>query len=308
MNNTGNWVGVDWGTTNVRYWLLTHDNQLINDNFSSMGMNSVQPSQYEQILIDTLLQWFSLDEPVEVIACGMLGAANGWVEVPYQHTPCEPVLPERLLKVETRHTALDVRIIPGIANYKPNFDVMRGEETQIRGFLHKVPDFEGVLCLPGTHTKWVHVKNSLVVSFQTFLTGELFDLLSKHSVLRHSVDAELENEEEFQTAVDETLSRPELMANRLFSVRAKSLLAQQGKDAATSSLIGTLMGTELAGSKPYWLGQEVAIIGSGKLTKLYQKGLQLTGLDPEVFDSTECTILGLAKTREDANESQSLSL
>ena len=66
-------------------------------------------------------------------------------------------------------------------------DVMRGEETQIRGFLSIFSNFDGIICLLGTHTKWVHVSAGEVISFRTFMSGELFDLLSKYSVLKHSV-------------------------------------------------------------------------------------------------------------------------
>jgi len=74
-----------------------------------------------------------------------------------------------------------MHILPGLKQDK-NPDVMRGEETQIAGFLAGNPDFDGVLCLPGTHTKWVHISAKEIVSFQTVMTGELFALLSQNSV------------------------------------------------------------------------------------------------------------------------------
>ena len=67
-------------------------------------------------------------------------------------------------------------------------DVMRGEETQISGYLAQNPNFNGSICLPGTHTKWVQISAGEIVSFRTFMTGELFNIISKHSILRHSVD------------------------------------------------------------------------------------------------------------------------
>jgi 2-dehydro-3-deoxygalactonokinase len=89
----------------------------------------------------------------------------------------------------TKDPRLRVSILPGLKQAVPP-DVMRGEETQIAGFLAAAPGFDGVLCLPGTHAKWVQISAEEVVSFRTFMTGELFDLLSTQSVLRHSIAGE----------------------------------------------------------------------------------------------------------------------
>jgi phosphonate metabolism protein PhnN/1,5-bisphosphokinase (PRPP-forming) len=84
---------------------------------------------------------------------------------------------------------LSVHVAPGLRQGKPA-DVMRGEETQIAGFLALNPNWDGVICLPGTHSKWVHISAGEVVSFQTFLTGEMFALLSQASVLRHGMQGD----------------------------------------------------------------------------------------------------------------------
>ena len=122
-----------------------------------------------------------------VIACGMVGARQGWIEAPYSQVPCAPV-GLSMIKPVVEDTRLDVSILPGLSQTDPA-DVMRGEETQIAGYLAENPGFDGVLCLPGTHTKWAHISAGEVVSFRTFMTGELFALVSSQSVLRHSVGA-----------------------------------------------------------------------------------------------------------------------
>ena len=101
---------------------------------------------------------------------------------------------------------------------------MRGEETQIAGFIAAHPEWDGILCLPGTHSKWAHISAGEVVSFRTFLTGEMFAPLSRQSVLRHSVGGDGWDDAAFVTAVSDTLSRPEHLASSLFSLRAGSLL------------------------------------------------------------------------------------
>jgi 2-dehydro-3-deoxygalactonokinase len=172
--------------------------------------------------------------------------------------------------------------------------VMRGEETQAAGALALHPGFDGVLCLPGTHSKWLQVSAGEVVSFQTFMTGELFALLSTQSVLRHSM-AEGWDDAAFDAGLSEALSRPERIAARLFSLRAESLLHALPGAAARSRLSGLLIGIELAGSKPYWLGQAVKLVGAAKLSASYARALAAQGITAETFDATACTLAGLGQ-------------
>ena len=166
------------------------------------------------------------------------------------------------------------------------------------GFVRKHPNFDGVICLPGTHTKWVHISAGEVVSFQTFMTGELFALLSTQSVLRHSVDTEAFDQDSFTTALGDVMSRPQVIAAQLFSLRAASLIGDQSAAQGRARLSGLLIGLELAGARPYWLGQNVAIIGADTLAKHYQSALLLQGVDAQLYDVTDMTLAGLAAAYE----------
>jgi 2-dehydro-3-deoxygalactonokinase len=172
---------------------------------------------------------------------------------------------------------------------------MRGEETQIAGAL--ATGFgDGVLCLPGTHAKWVQVSAGEVVSFQTYMTGEMFALLSTQSVLRHGM-GEGADDAAFDTGVEEALSRPERIAARLFGLRAEGLLHGLSPGAARSRLSGLLIGAELAGARPYWLGQAVGIVGASALSRSYARALATQGVTARLLDATECTLRGLASLR-----------
>ena len=171
-------------------------------------------------------------------------------------------------------------------------DVMRGEETQIAGFLARNPGFDGVICLPGTHTKWAHVSAGEIVSFRTAMTGEMFALLSAHSVLRHSMGQGWDAEA-FATGVDQTLSRPESLAASLFSLRAEGLLADLPGDAARARLSGLLIGAELAAMRPYWLGQAVALVGAEALSAAYATALKAQGVPTQMADAEDMTLAGL---------------
>jgi 2-dehydro-3-deoxygalactonokinase len=172
---------------------------------------------------------------------------------------------------------------------------MRGEETQIRGFLSIFSNFDGIICLPGTHTKWVHVSAGEVISFRTFMSGELFDLLSKYSVLKHSVKSDGWDDKEFKSAVSESISNPQKIFSDFFKLRADHLLKQVEQSELRSKLSGYIIGAELAGAKPYWLGQNVVILGNNNLSKIYKIALEGQGIFAQQIDATECTLNGLAQ-------------
>ena len=166
--------------------------------------------------------WLEDGQRTDVLICGMAGARGGWEEAPYASVPCPPG-PAAFARPRTRDPRLSVRILPGLSQDTPA-DVMRGEETQLAGLLAAEPGFDGVACLPGTHTKWAHLCAGEVVSFASYMTGEIFALLATQSVLRKTVRPRAGTSADFLEAVDETLSRPERMAARLFPLRAEALL------------------------------------------------------------------------------------
>ena len=173
-------------------------------------------------------------------------------------------------------------------------DPASGYAQQLAGALALHPGFDGVFCLPGTHSKWVHVSAGEVVSFQTYMTGEMFSLLSTQSVLRHSLTAEGWDDAAFDDGLSDALSRPDRIAARLFSLRAEGLLHAMTAPQARARLSGLLIGIELAGAKPYWLGQSVKLIGAQNLSALYARALGLQGLQAETEDATACTLAGLS--------------
>jgi 2-dehydro-3-deoxygalactonokinase len=293
------WIAVDWGTTHLRATAMGPAGAIARA-ASTDGMGSLQPDQFEAALLALINPWLAAGRVTPVIACGMVGSRQGWAEAKYRPVPCMPAAPEALTRVAVKDPRISVQIAPGLSQASPA-DVMRGEETQIAGALALMPDFDGVICLPGTHSKWVHVSAGEVVSFQTFLTGELFALLSTQSVLRHSIAEAGFDAEAFDQALSDALSRPERIAAQLFSLRAEGLLAPAASPAsaiaARSRLSGLLIGIELAASKPYWLGQPVTLIGAQALCDHYARALQAQGLNPTFLSASDCTLAGLSKLK-----------
>jgi len=274
------WIAVDWGTSHLRAWLMDARDQVIEQRRSDAGMARLGRDQFAGAL-EALVGRF--DGPV--VACGMVGARQGWAEAPYAQAPCAPPSAAAASRVG------DVHILPGISQARPA-DVMRGEETQIAGYLSGNPDFDGVICLPGTHTKWVHLSAGEIVSFRTSMTGELFALLSEQSVLRHSV-GEGWDDDAFAAGVSDALSKPEALGAALFHIRAQGLLGTPDPDVARARLSGLLIGAELAAMRPYWLGQAVALVGALDLVARYGDALQLQGVTTDVADGDAMTLEGL---------------
>ncbi len=283
------WIAVDWGTTHLRAWRMSGATATAQAQ-SDAGMGTLTRDGYEPALLSLIGGWIG-DGDATVVACGMVGSRQGWVEAPYGTIPTAPLSGHFALAPTTR-AGLRVHVIPGLRQNHPA-DVMRGEETQIAGFVAQNPGWDGVLCLPGTHTKWVHLSAGEVVSFQTFMTGDMFAALGQATVLRHSLGGDGWDETAFQSALGDSLTRPERIAARLFSIRAQGLLHGLPAGPARAQASGLLIGAELAAARPYWLGQSVAIIGGGTIAGIYDRALASVGLVATVTDGTAITLAGL---------------
>src|ERR1044071_2946544 len=197
---SADWIAVDWGTSNLRAWAIGRNGSIVNEASSASGMAKLTREEFEPALLALIGGWLPAGQKTPVVACGMVGARQGWIEVPYNEAPCPPASAQSARSPQTNDPRLDVRIIAGVMQREPA-DVMRGEETQIAGLLQRSPGFDGVICMPGTHTKWVRVKGGEIVEFQSAMSGEVFGLLASHSVLRFSVGGDGWDDEEYATAV-----------------------------------------------------------------------------------------------------------
>lgn len=292
------WIAVDWGTTHLRAYAM-QGAQAVDRAVSNAGMASQSRDTFEPTLVELVERWLGSDA-THVICCGMVGARQGWVEAPYAALPARPMA-DTLVPASSHDPRLRPFVIPGLKQGDPP-DVMRGEETQIAGFLARNPGWDGVLCLPGTHSKWAQISAGEVVSFRTFMTGEIYALLAQESVLKHSVAGDGWNAEAFQESLSLTLSRPEKLAEKLFGLRAADLLHAQSPDIARAQLSGLLIGAELAAAKPYWLGQNLAVIGSEATMPAYSAALQAQGLSVTQADGTAMSIAGLTRAWRNIRE------
>ena len=285
------WVAVDWGTSNLRCWVLS-SNEVVHYANKPLGMINLDQSAYEDTLISEVDQFLNPRKKTMVLICGMAGSRQGWKEAPYLSVPCKPPELRDAVSVPCQDSRILVKILPGLKQHKLA-DIMRGEETQIKGILNKNSRFDGVICLPGTHTKWVRISAGEIVSFQTFMTGELFSFLSERSILKHSVAESGWDETIFKASVKEIMSDNKLLATKLFSLRGEYILNNLEEVAARNRLSGYLIGLELSGSRPYWLGEKVYILGEDTISTAYEVALKAQGVLVERRCKTNASLDGL---------------
>jgi 2-dehydro-3-deoxygalactonokinase len=296
------WLAVDWGTSNVRAWGIGADGEVIFARSSESGMGRIAAADYPAILAGLAGNSIgSPARPLEVLVCGMAGALQGWREAPYLDAPAElatlalgAVVPPDVPR------GLSVRILPGVCQKGPaGEDVMRGEETQLLGLSALLPGFSGLAVLPGTHCKWAEIDGHRLQRFGTAMTGEVFEALAGHTVLRHSLagDAdEADVEAGFSQGLEDGLNQPQRLLSLLFRVRSSALLSGRNPGWCRGLLSGLLIGSEIAGFAGWGEG-EVPLIGSPGLCRLYARGLSAAGRSSRVVDATEATLGGLRAAR-----------
>jgi 2-dehydro-3-deoxygalactonokinase len=207
---------------------------------------------------------------------GMIGSRQGWREVPYVACPAEPEeIAAGLERIDWG--AGEAWIVPGLLDESRagQPDVMRGEETQVLGALAALPAGGGLVCLPGTHSKWVRVEGGVLQGFATYMTGEVFDLLQGHSILsRLMTKGAVQVDRWFLEGV--AVGQEGGLLNRLFSARSRALTGDLPEDEVRSYLSGLLIGDELASAVPAD-PTEVHLLGAPALAALYQAALEKLG-------------------------------
>jgi 2-dehydro-3-deoxygalactonokinase len=299
MNQAG-YVAVDWGTSSFRLWLVGREGGVLGERRSQEGMMAAGKIGFATVL-QSHLDAVGAANDLPVIICGMAGARQGWVEAGYVDTPAQLAA---ILKhaVAVPELSRDVRILPGIAQRNPDApDVMRGEETQLLGALGMHATGEAIVCIPGTHSKWAVVKNGTVERFATFMTGELFSVVSRETILSHAVAGAEEAEDigAFKSAVVAAYEAPALAANLLFQVRSSQLLFGGSPSAARERISGTLIGLELAaglaGERP---GGGITLVASGGLRVRYRLAFETLSVAVRSIDAEEAVRRGLSKAAE----------
>ncbi|MEJ1974977.1 MAG: 2-dehydro-3-deoxygalactonokinase [Acetobacteraceae bacterium] len=281
MSATPRLIGLDWGTTALRSFLLGDDGAILDSRALPLGIMHVSeggfPAAFDRAAGDWRRQWPHL----QAIAAGMVGSAQGWVPAPYRTCPTGP---DELAAGLARTPDGALHIIPGVMQAGDAPDVMRGEETQIAGALALMPALQrsARLVMPGTHSKWVRIAEGRIQGFTTYMTGELFAVLAGHSILgRPAAEAaagagRATNWDAFSRGVAAVQATPRGLAPLLFSTRSLVLTGQLPAADSLDYLSGLLIGEELRSALDE--GDRPVLIGEPALCQRYRHAFTQFGL------------------------------
>ena len=286
-------IAGDWGTTRLRLYLCDPAGNVL---ARGAGEGASVPACAGRFAA-AVAPWDQAHGVLPAVLAGMVGSSIGWREVPYLKCPAKPsAIADAALRFEAAGRA--IAILPGLSCRGKTGapDVLRGEETQILGALRLHPELtkgRHLLCLPGTHTKWVAVVDGAVSQFQTALSGELFELLSRHSVLaRDSGDVDGQSPA-FALGLESARQKADLL-HMLFSARSRAVTGDMAKEDAASYLSGLVLGKDVATALALFdVDGPVQLICTPLLAALYGKALATYDVKSSVIDGDRAALAGL---------------
>jgi 2-dehydro-3-deoxygalactonokinase len=282
-------IAVDWGTSNFRAFRISAEGVVVARCSSPQGILRVGEGNFEAALRAEVGAWLQEGEN-HILLCGMIGSRQGWVEADYLRCP---VGIEELAAsvVQVPFFGAEVWLVPGVmgpaaANVP---ELMRGEETAAMGILDDAG--AGLVCFPGTHSKWIQLSDRKIVSFTTSMTGEVYSALCKCTILERTMTSgAVTGEAAFGDGVSRSADSGGLL-HHLFGVRTLVLIGQLREEASASYLSGLLIGHEVRAAMP--AGARVVLVGTAQLCGLYAQAIEACGGRAMLADE-DAAALGLA--------------
>ena len=287
-------IFVDWGSTNARAFLLDEDGRIAQRRAVPCGVRSIEPGGFASAL-DNLAEGWRRDRRTPIVMAGMIGSRHGWIEAPYGECPVTAADLARLLVPVPR--ADNVWIVPGVCLPPTGRrrDVMRGEELQVFGALKIAGLTEAVLCLPGTHSKWVRAAGSTITDFATAMTGEVFQVMTHYSILGALMaERSAHDPKAFARGLD-CAGEPGGLLHHLFSVRVEGLFDSVPVEGLVSYLSGILIGHEVRELSRAFAAddREILLVGAESLTGRYAEALDHLATPFHRMAGEEAAVRGL---------------
>jgi 2-dehydro-3-deoxygalactonokinase len=286
-------VGINWGSTNFRAYLLDGDGAMLDEYSAPAGIIGLDRPGMAATMEQLAARW---PERGLVIASGMIGSNVGWIEVPYAEAPAGGA-ELAAAAVSTTIGSVATHIVPGIAcrrGFDDEPDVLRGEEIELLG-LTTLRGGDGWAALPGTHTKWARLEGGRIIDFFTSMSGEIFDRLTSKGLLASIVAGEAAEGAAFLRGVAVGRARRLGLGTLLFGARAQVVRGVIAKTDAASYIRGLLIGAEIADALAVHPGLRdgvVPLIGNAALCRLYASALNAAGMRSELIDSRTACLRG----------------
>lgn len=292
----GKLITVDWGTSNFRAALLDDEGSVLDRIQAPKGMLQLEKPALATTLTDLLEPWLATLPDVPILMAGMIGSADGLVEVPYLECPASlDDIAEALAPVPNLEGGRRAHIVPGLRGRSISgaHDVMRGEEIQILGALQQTDSEAQTVCLPGTHSKWVMLDGRRVTAFSTCMTGDVYAALRSHTLLKRYAAQGEHDPAAFRRGLVHS-DQPGGLLHHLFSARTEVLIGDMPPDVSAAYLSGLLIGSEVRAMVDALKPQgTVTLIANTQLTALYTEALEARGLNTRRVDGDTAVTTGM---------------
>jgi 2-dehydro-3-deoxygalactonokinase len=275
-------IAIDWGTSTARAYFLDGHGNVVRERSAPLGVQRIGDRKFADAL---QMLCGDAGDALPIIASGMIGSRQGWVEAPYCECPAGfGAITASLIRVPGTR----LRVVPGLLCHDADGmpDVVRGEETQVFGALSASNGVRQAIVLPGTHSKWVVAGPNGIETFATFMTGELYAVLREHSILGRlaAVGAAGTDEAALERGVRRSLRPQAALTHDLFSARTLALTEALAPTGVADYLSGLLLGAEIAAAR-VWLAQRglerapVTLLGEEGLSARYRRALAVAGVE-----------------------------
>lgn len=277
-------IGLDWGTTSCRAYLIGSDGTVIDQKATADGILSVEDGNFDPVFDRLLQPWLSTKDQLPILASGMITSRNGWLETPYLGVPAGAADFAKSLCAHVTKSGHKIHFVTGVTHEDASGtpDVLRGEETEILGHMSHSPENgsqPALYVVPGTHSKWVGTANGALGSFQTFMTGEVYAALRTHTILSRLTAEGPFSQTGFDAGAKAGLESGAALLHRLFAVRTLPLFEKLTPVEASDYLSGLLIGAEVAGGlAAHRAAATITIIGQDDLAARYERALKLAGV------------------------------
>ncbi|TYK66245.1 2-dehydro-3-deoxygalactonokinase [Colwellia echini] len=281
---------IDWGTTNFRAFAMNAQNQQVDKKELGMGLLQVEDGKFAQSLEEVLAPWLDTYQALPIFMAGMVGSQAGWVNVDYVSTPTDEASLSANVHSFNLPWGAKATIIPGVSHELETgaYDVMRGEEVQLFG-LAKITGKSALnAILPGTHSKHARFENNKMTEFSSFMTGELFSVISQHTILGKGLPEQVDSQPAFLRGVSE--GKTDKLTSTLFAARTHRLFNNIKDTEILDYLSGLLIGNELKSLA----NDHVYLVGGKGLCDRYQLACTELAIESTYMNGDECFLAGMA--------------
>lgn len=271
-------IALDWGTSNLRASLLGDGGSVLASRSGPGGVMAIAERRFEAALMSLAGDWIAAHR-CPLVASGMVGSRQGWQEAPYLPCPATLEAAAHQLTAVVLEAGPTLHIAPGLRwqGSDGQDDVMRGEETQLWG-AGLAP---GACCLlPGTHSKWAWMgdRPDEVRAFRSYLTGELYAVLSQHSILGRGMTFGAAAPEAFDEGVRLGLAEHAQATHVIFAARTAGLMNRFAPAALPDFLSGILIGIEIGSATRDGAPEHITVLGDAALAARYEAALRVAGI------------------------------